>query len=35
MNPANAWVINALATRKFDGTSFAIIKGELYKRYDA
>lgn len=31
------WVFNGegKATRKFDGTSTAIIKGELYKRYDA
>jgi hypothetical protein len=37
INVENAWVINgeAIATRKFDGTSTAIINGELYKRFDA
>ncbi len=35
INPDNAWAIDAIATRKFDGTSCAIINGELYKRYDA
>lgn len=37
INAENAWVINgeAIATRKFDGTSSAIINGELYKRFDA
>lgn len=38
INPENAWVLDAnvtVATRKFDGTSCAIINGELYKRYDA
>jgi hypothetical protein len=32
----NAWVYETgVATRKFDGTSCAIIGGVLYKRYDA
>ncbi|MEP7092708.1 MAG: DUF5565 family protein [Flavobacterium sp.] len=33
----NTWVITgeAVATRKFDGTSAAIIHGELFKRFDA
>ncbi len=37
INAENAWVINgdAIATRKFDGTSVAIIGGELFKRFDA
>ncbi len=35
INPDNAWAVDAIATRKFDGTSCAIINGELYKRYDA
>lgn len=35
INPENVWALNAIATRKFDGTSCAIINGELYKRYDA
>ena len=31
----NEWVFsNGIPTRKFDGTSCAIIKGELYKRFD-
>ena len=36
INPENSWVLEgeAIATRKFDGTSTAIINGELYKRYD-
>lgn len=35
MDPENAWVLtDSIATRKFDGTSTAIINGELYKRYD-
>ena len=36
INPENHWVFEgeAIATRKFDGTSTAIINGELYKRYD-
>ena len=37
LNTENAWVMNgeAIATRKFDGTSAAIINGELFKRFDA
>lgn len=35
INPENAWALTAIATRKFDGTSCAIINGELHKRYDA
>jgi len=36
MNPENKWVFaQSIATRKFDGTSCAIINGSLYKRYDA
>lgn len=32
----NAWALTEwTATRKYDGTSCAIINGELYKRYDA
>lgn len=32
----NKWVFQSgIPTQKFDGTSCAIIKGELYKRYDA
>lgn len=36
INPENNWVLNGegIATRKFDGTSVAIINGGLYKRYD-
>jgi hypothetical protein len=36
VNPGNEWVLNGegVATRKFDGAACAIIKGELYKRYD-
>lgn len=36
INPENQWVIDGggIPTRKFDGTSCAIINGELYKRYD-
>lgn len=36
INPDNQWVFDGLAipTRKFDGTSCAIIEGELYKRFD-
>lgn len=36
INPENTWVFNGegIATRKFDGTSSAIINGVLYKRYD-
>lgn len=35
INPENEWALTAKATRKYDGTSCAIINGELYKRYDA
>lgn len=39
INPKNAWVVedakNVTCSRKFDGTSCAVIGGELYKRYDA
>ena len=37
INAENEWVINgeAVATRKFDGTSAAIMNGELFKRFDA
>jgi len=36
INPENEWVLKfGIPTRKFDGTSCAIINGELYKRYDA
>lgn len=33
----NKWVFEgkAIATRKFDGTSVAIIEGEIFKRFDA
>lgn len=35
VNPENEWVFtHGIATRKFDGTSCAIIDGELYKRFD-
>lgn len=35
LNPENAWALTeGIPTRKFDGTAMAIIKGELYKRYD-
>jgi len=35
INPEHTWVLeNSIATRKFDGTSCAIIKGDLYKRFD-
>lgn len=36
IDPNNSWVIDGegIPTRKFDGTSTAIIDGELYKRYD-
>lgn len=36
VNQENEWVLNGegTATQKFDGTAAAIIKGELYKRYD-
>jgi len=36
LNLDNEWVLTeGTPTRKFDGTSCAIINGELYKRYDA
>ncbi len=37
VDPNNQWVMNGegVPTRKFDGTSVAIINGEIYKRYDA
>lgn len=37
INPENVWAITGegIPTRKFDGTSCAIIEGRLYKRYDA
>lgn len=36
INPENQWVFDGdgIPTRKFDGTATAIIKSELYKRYD-
>ena len=35
VNPENEWVfIDGIPTRKFDGTSVAIINGAIYKRYD-
>lgn len=35
VNPENEWVFtHGIPTRKFDGTSCAIIEGELYKRFD-
>ena len=36
INPENQWVFDGegIATRKYDGTAAAIIKGQLYKRYD-
>jgi len=36
LNPGNEWVgtEDSIATRKFDGTSCAIIDGKFYKRYD-
>ncbi len=36
INHENDWVIKGfgIPTRKFDGTSSAIIEGELYKRFD-
>jgi len=35
LDPQNAWAITqGIPTRKFDGTSCAIIDGELYKRFD-
>ena len=36
INPKNDWVYErGMPTRKWDGTSCAVIDGELYKRYDA
>jgi len=36
IDPANEWAITeGVPTRKFDGSACAIIKGELYRRYDA
>lgn len=37
INIENKWVFDgeAIATRKFDGTSAAIIDGEIFKRFDA
>lgn len=37
IDPENQWVFDGegVATRKYDGTACAIIKGILYKRYDA
>lgn len=33
--PQNEWALtDGVATRKFDGTACAVIKGELYKRFD-
>lgn len=35
VRPENKWAITeGIATRKFDGTSVAIIKGKLFKRFD-
>lgn len=35
INPENEWAFKeGIPTRKFDGTSVAIINGEIYKRYD-
>lgn len=35
VNPDNEWAFtHGIPTRKFDGTSCAIINGELYKRFD-
>jgi len=35
IDPENEWVFKyGIPTRKFDGTSCAIINGELYKRFD-
>ena len=35
VNPENEWAFtDGIPTRKFDGTSCAIIDGELYKRFD-
>ena len=37
VTPGCEWVLagEGVATRKWDGTACAVIKGELYKRYDA
>jgi hypothetical protein len=36
VNPENEWVFKfGIPTRKYDGSAMVIIKGELYKRYDA
>lgn len=36
VNPGNEWVFShGIPSRKFDGTSSAVIKGKLYRRYDA
>lgn len=36
VDPVNEWAFKeGVPTRKFDGTSVAIINGEIYKRYDA
>ena len=35
VNPENEWAFtDGIPTRKFDGTSCAIIDGEIYKRFD-
>jgi hypothetical protein len=35
VNPENEWAFtDGIPTRKFDGTSCAIINGEIYKRFD-
>ena len=35
VDPENEWVLtHGIPTRKFDGTTCAIIDGELYKRFD-
>lgn len=35
INPSNEWAFKeGIPTRKFNGTSVAIIDGEIYKRYD-
>ena len=35
VDPKNEWALTeGVATRKFDGTSCAIINGQLYKRFD-
>jgi hypothetical protein len=37
INPACQWVVNGegIATRKWDGTSCAVINGQIHARYDA